>query len=314
MSSVSFVITIYNKQDYLKQVLEALKNQQGDFEREFIFIDDGSTDNSYKILSKITSNWQNTHLIHGPNNGPSNAVNKAIDIAKYDYIKFVDGDEVLTNDATTSLLEALIRSGLQVAYGKCGKYHLNEKIEYKTSNNYEKIIIDDPIKDLLLGRNRGISSIGASRGLVATKLIKKIEGADKNIFVQDFSIALKCALHSKFIYLDKEVVLSPQLYDERNLSTNKQQEYYDTILALSNFLQNNLNLLEDYYPLFYKRLAKVLFKNHLNIHGFKGYFSNYFIKYIFSKFNNKFVDKQTLLSVYKLSLEKFNRKNIRVIV
>ena len=54
MSSVSFIIPVYNKSSFLKYVIKCLKNQSGDFEREFIFVDDGSTDNSYEIISSLT--------------------------------------------------------------------------------------------------------------------------------------------------------------------------------------------------------------------------------------------------------------------
>ena len=50
MGSVSFVIPVFNKAKFLKYVIESLKQQSGKFEREFIFIDDGSTDNSYKMI------------------------------------------------------------------------------------------------------------------------------------------------------------------------------------------------------------------------------------------------------------------------
>ena len=50
MASVSFVIPVYNKARYLKFVLNSLANQNGEFDREFIFINDGSTDGSLEIL------------------------------------------------------------------------------------------------------------------------------------------------------------------------------------------------------------------------------------------------------------------------
>ena len=54
MSSVSFIIPVYNKEKYLNAVLNSLFNQIGTFKREFIFINDGSTDKSLEIInSKI---------------------------------------------------------------------------------------------------------------------------------------------------------------------------------------------------------------------------------------------------------------------
>ena len=58
MTSVSFVIPVFNKSRYLKYVVDSLKTQKGDFKKEFIFIDDGSTDSSYEILVKETKSLE----------------------------------------------------------------------------------------------------------------------------------------------------------------------------------------------------------------------------------------------------------------
>ena len=67
MSSVSFIIPVYNKSSFLKYVIKCLKNQSGDFEREFIFVDDGSTDNSYEIISSLTKDLGNTQIFRQKN-------------------------------------------------------------------------------------------------------------------------------------------------------------------------------------------------------------------------------------------------------
>jgi len=63
MTSVSFVIPVFNKEKYLRFVLDSLKNQKGTFQREFIFVNDGSTDNSLLLLRSQTKNWKNTKII-----------------------------------------------------------------------------------------------------------------------------------------------------------------------------------------------------------------------------------------------------------
>ena len=70
MSSVSFVIPVFNKEKYLVHVLDSLCNQKGRFEREFIFIDDGSTDNSLALLKN------NTKASKQNNNKPKKKVGK----------------------------------------------------------------------------------------------------------------------------------------------------------------------------------------------------------------------------------------------
>ena len=52
LTSVSFVIPVFNKAKYLKTVIKSLRQQTGNFDKEYIFINDGSTDNSLEILKE----------------------------------------------------------------------------------------------------------------------------------------------------------------------------------------------------------------------------------------------------------------------
>ena len=52
---VSFVVPVYDKAPYLPHVIEAIRNQAGDFAREYVFIDDGSTDESLDIVRRLTA-------------------------------------------------------------------------------------------------------------------------------------------------------------------------------------------------------------------------------------------------------------------
>ena len=107
MSSVSFIIPVYNKSSFLKYVIKCLKNQSGDFEREFIFVDDGSTDNSYEIISSLTKDLENTKIFRQKNLGSANATNKGIRSARMKYLKFLDADDVILSETTDALLNIL---------------------------------------------------------------------------------------------------------------------------------------------------------------------------------------------------------------
>ena len=64
MPSVSYVIPVFNKSKFLKPVIDSLKSQKGDFQKEYIFIDDGSTDESYKILIQETKDMNDCHSVN----------------------------------------------------------------------------------------------------------------------------------------------------------------------------------------------------------------------------------------------------------
>ena len=52
MAGVTFIVPVFNKSKYLKYVLDSFQKQEGSFDREYIFINDGSTDDSYEILKE----------------------------------------------------------------------------------------------------------------------------------------------------------------------------------------------------------------------------------------------------------------------
>ena len=61
---VSFVVTIFNKEKFIKNMVNSLKSQEGLFSREYVFVNDGSTDRSMSILKEETKNLDNCHIIN----------------------------------------------------------------------------------------------------------------------------------------------------------------------------------------------------------------------------------------------------------
>jgi glycosyltransferase involved in cell wall biosynthesis len=106
-AKVTFLVTVYNKEKYLKKVFEGIKNQVGDFEREYIIVNDGSTDNSLELIKELTKDWKNYKIINQKNAGVVKATIKGIEESTGDYIKFVDGDDYLHSKTTSALLSVL---------------------------------------------------------------------------------------------------------------------------------------------------------------------------------------------------------------
>jgi glycosyltransferase involved in cell wall biosynthesis len=98
-TAVSFVLTVYNKCRYLADVLASVAAQEGDFEREVIVVDDGSTDGSRELLKSLGPRLPGFCLIVQPNQGPSIATNRALAAASMPLIKLLDGDDLLAPDA-----------------------------------------------------------------------------------------------------------------------------------------------------------------------------------------------------------------------
>lgn len=87
----SVIIPLYNKEKFVKRAIDSVLNQSSqDF--EIIIINDGSTDSSLEVIKSINSDKL---IIHNQDNkGVSVARNKGAELAKYDYLAFLDADDV----------------------------------------------------------------------------------------------------------------------------------------------------------------------------------------------------------------------------
>lgn len=97
----SLIIPAYNVEKYIKKCLDSVLNQTYN-NYEIIIINDGSTDNTSKILESYKSN-KKIKIINQENKGLSNARNTGVSNAKGDYILFIDSDDFIEKE----LLEIL---------------------------------------------------------------------------------------------------------------------------------------------------------------------------------------------------------------
>ena len=89
---VSVVIPVYNSEQYLKPCVESLLNQTLK-DIEFIFINDGSTDGSLKILEDYAKKNKSIKIYSTENHGVGSARNLGIEKSQGKYIGFVDSDD-----------------------------------------------------------------------------------------------------------------------------------------------------------------------------------------------------------------------------
>lgn len=95
---VSLLVPCYNGQDYLDYFFESLVSQTYS-NVEFIFIDDGSTDNTKNFYEKyepflIKKGW-NCQYIYQENQGQASAINNGLKLITGDYLIFPDSDDIL---------------------------------------------------------------------------------------------------------------------------------------------------------------------------------------------------------------------------
>ena len=98
MKKVSIIVPVYNVELYIEKCLESLVNQTLE-EIEIIIVNDGSKDNSKKIINKYIEKYPNKIIyLEKENGGLSDARNYGIQYAIGEYIAFLDSDDYVKTD------------------------------------------------------------------------------------------------------------------------------------------------------------------------------------------------------------------------
>ena len=96
---VSMIVPVYNSEKTLSRCIDSILNQTyRDF--ELILLNDGSTDTSGEICDAYAKRDSRVRVVHKENTGGSDTRNRGIDLARGEYLQFLDSDDWITPDAT----------------------------------------------------------------------------------------------------------------------------------------------------------------------------------------------------------------------
>lgn len=94
MPKVSIIVPVYNVEKYIRNCLDSIRNQTFT-DWECILVDDGSTDKSGEICDEYVKKDWRFDVIHKQNKGVSSARNHGINLAKGEWIMFIDADDAI---------------------------------------------------------------------------------------------------------------------------------------------------------------------------------------------------------------------------
>ena len=109
---ISIIISVYNSEPYIKRCVDSVINQTYK-NLEIIIVDDGSIDDSGKIVDEYAADKRIT-VVHKQNGGLPSTRNAGLNIAHGAYVGFVDGDDWI-DTKHIELLYAACRKGADVA-------------------------------------------------------------------------------------------------------------------------------------------------------------------------------------------------------
>ena len=121
--TVSVIIPVYEVEEWIERFINSLKAQSLSG-LEFIFVDDCGNDGTMDIINKFKEEDNRVIIIHNEKNiGPGSSRNKGIEIARGEYLSFLDPDDYISDNFYTSLYTCAKKTKKMIV--KCEKVLVN---------------------------------------------------------------------------------------------------------------------------------------------------------------------------------------------
>ncbi|WJE12962.1 glycosyltransferase family A protein [Lactococcus petauri] len=116
---ISVIVPVYNAEQYLAECLDSILGQTYQ-NLEVILINDGSTDNSLKIIEKYAENDVRIKAFSIENSGPAKCRNFGLEHFSGDYLMFIDSDDYICKDLIENLF-SYVKTDSEIAMCKFSK-------------------------------------------------------------------------------------------------------------------------------------------------------------------------------------------------
>ena len=187
---VSVIIPAFNVEKYISKSLDSLMNQtMRDF--EVICVEDASTDKTYEIMCDYSSKYRNiTCMRNTTNKGAAFSRNRGLEVAKGEYVIFLDSDDTYHPQLLEKLYIAAESEAADVAICNVNYYDKNGMVLRQSGWNQR--LIKTNILTIHDDREHIFSGI-----LIApwNKLVKKDFLLKNSIYFQDLKTYIPCPLH-----------------------------------------------------------------------------------------------------------------------
>lgn len=212
--TISVIVPVYNVEHYISRCVQTLMTQSLE-DIEYIFVDDCSRDESYKVLcdalEQYPSRKDSVRVIrHKDNRGSAQARNTGLSVATGEYIAYCDSDDYVHSDMYKLMYEKAINTDSDVVL-------CDVMMDFSTSmERYETISVGDRIKM--------VKAYIASEGTFLVNMIARKTFIDKNklynIGCIDYCEDFYLSVRQLFLANKVEKVCQPlYFYNRENLSS-----------------------------------------------------------------------------------------------
>ena len=241
---VSIIVPIYNAEKALNRCIDSILAQ--DYRNfELILMDDGSKDRSPQICDEYAAKDPRIRVIHKPNSGVSATRNAALDVARGEYIQFLDSDDWITPDATKLFVRSAVQSGCDLVIADFYRV-VGESLSHKGDIEKEGLLTREEYANFMMENPADFYYGVLWNKLFRRDIIEKHHlRMDPEIsWCEDFLFNLEYLRRSQTVY----ALQAPVYYYVKTKGSLVDQGW-----GFSNTIKMKLNVF-DYYRQFYKEV------------------------------------------------------------
>lgn len=264
MIKVSIIVPVYNVEKYIHKCLDSLVNQTLK-ELEFIFVNDGSPDNSPKIIKEYQKKDKRIKLLNKENGGQASARNLGLEHAKGEYIAFLDSDDYVKENMYETLYNRAKKDNLDIVI--CNNY-----LVYKDSLVENNPGITNKKEKIISPREYITLSPSPWNKIIRHEYLnqEKFKFPEGIIYEDLASIPLLGLSNPKIVYLNTCL----HYYVQSDSSTMRNKEYkskYEDIFTAIEYLYTNMIDKGYNKELEYMLTYHLLYLGSLNFYQYKKY-------------------------------------------
>ncbi|MEN2400989.1 glycosyltransferase [Flavobacterium sp. MC2016-06] len=210
-SLVTIICLCYNHEKNVVESLLSVINQDYPFV-ELIIVDDCSTDNSKETIQKWLLDYPKVQFIANETNlGSTKSFNKALKLAKGDFIIDLAADDILIPNCVSLQLKTFKEShykNLGIVYGNAELISENGKHDsyYFPVDNQKKIIDKRQTGDIYLSVISGGNSICSVSSMVRKSIFDTLNGYDENLAYEDLDLWIRASRDYEVDFIDAVLI------------------------------------------------------------------------------------------------------------
>lgn len=210
---ISILTPTYNRGEDLKQLYDSLlRNSKSNINFEWLIMDDGSSDDTNKIVKDFINDKKiEIHYHHQKNGGKMSAINNLVPYVSGDICVTCDSDDYFTDDALEIIAEAYEKYKDKQIYALCFRKFVNTKISGEPFKSIETKMFDLYFKE---GQTGEIAIVFIAN--IRKNFLYKLEHNEK--FVTEARLYHEMDDEKNIICVDKPIMYCE--YKENGYTTN----------------------------------------------------------------------------------------------